>query len=246
MIYQLSLVIEIARNEFLDDIGQLEPESTNFQMAPYLFHDDCNIAIIKNSGRPFIVKHMHDREIVFSEFSEMIESTYTQQSQDILELASFSTCIVKKHKYITIANIKVGTRERDTPKNGKSKACRDADIEIKTNSTPTVTKTGIEGCEMPQFGTVLDIYSVQPFMNTNNMKEKTYFFLKVLKFSTVGHHRSLWYVDRAADNEIIFIQPKDVHQVQVMMAKHGELDERFDVVVARLGRAPILNAPLIA
>ena len=161
-------------------------------------------------------------------------------------MSDLTSCVVKKHNFITIANVKVGTLDRDTPKPGKQKACKDSTIEIKTVHTPVVSRfaTGID--TFPQFANILEIVSIQPFMTKIKMQHQTYFFLKVLKFSTIGHHRSLWYVDQKKSNEICYIQPKDVHQVQVMIAKHGELDEKFDVIVSRLGRAPILNAPLKA
>jgi hypothetical protein len=64
------------------------------------------------------------------------------------------------------------------------------------------------------------------------------------KFKTVGHHRSLWCIKRDEENEERFIEPNEINQVQIMTATHGELDENLEVIVSRLGRAPIIYAPL--
>ena len=110
---------------------------------------------------------------------------------------------------------------------------------MKSRSIPEFSRHAVSGDPSPKFASIMEIISIKPFTK-KSWKHQTYYFLQIIKFDTKGHFRSNWYVDRMLNCEVMWIQPKDIHQVQVMMAKSGELKEKYDVVAARLGRAPIL------
>ena len=234
------MIYEIVRNEFLVDIGE-ETTDMKFQSAPYVFHKSCSK--VTKPGRPTPLTDEFDRENAWYLFSNMIETQYPKQTNNILKHANFEKSVMKSHRFVTIGNIQVGTVARDTPSNGKKKACRDSDIELESKSIPKFTRHAVNGDPTPKFASILDIVSIKPFMKAE-WKHQTYYFLKVIKYNTKGHFRSNWYVDRLSGCEIVWIQPKDVHQVQVMTAKSGELNEKYDVIAARLGRASILLPPL--
>lgn len=157
LMYQLSLVLEIVRNEFLIDIGEAEEQTNKFQMAPYLYHENVSKGLVKYAGRAAVAKDIYSKEDAFHQFVVMIQSNYPQQAETILARSDLKSCVVKKHKFITIANITVGTRARDTPAPGKQKACKDSDIELKTDATPMSSRNAGPNDEVPQFATVLDI-----------------------------------------------------------------------------------------
>ena len=234
------MIYEVVRNEFLVDIGEATTD-TKFLSAPYIYHVYCSK--VSHPGRPTPLTDEFDRENCFYLFTNKIITEYPKQASYILKHADFDKSVMKSHRFITIGNIKVGTMKRDTPSFGKKKASRDSDIELKSTSIPEFTRHAVNGDISPKFASILEIVSIKPFTN-HNWKHQTYYFLQIIKFDTKGHFRSNWYVDRLLNCEVKWIQPKEIHQVQVMMAKSGELNEKYDVVAARLGRAPILLPPL--
>ena len=75
-----------------------------------------------------------------------------------------------------------------------------------------------------------------------------HFFL-CKKRRTIGHYRSLWYIDET-ENSLEddystpdFYEPDEIIQAQVVVAQHGELPEGHTSVM-RLGRGCIVYAPL--
>lgn len=149
-------------------------------MAPYLYHENVSKGLVKYAGRAAVAKDIYSKEDAFHQFVVMIQSNYPQQAETILARSDLKSCVVKKHKFITIANITVGTRARDTPAPGKQKACKDSDIELKTHATPMSSRNAGPNDEVPQFATVLDIFSVQPFMKQKKMKHQVYFKYEVI------------------------------------------------------------------
>jgi hypothetical protein len=63
----------------------------------------------------------------------------------------------------------------------------------------------------------------------------------------VGHHRCLWYIDRSDETmdavAATFITSEQIIQVGCILANHGELESKYEVVM-RIGRDPILYAPI--
>lgn len=119
-------------------------------------------------------------------FETMIETKYPNQTNEIFAFRnSAKDCIVQQHQFVTIGNIKIGNIEREK----KSKNCKDSTIELKPKERIPFSRIS-KRLEQPQFASVLQIISIQPFRDADK-KHKTYFFIKIGKFKTVGHHRSL-------------------------------------------------------
>jgi hypothetical protein len=239
--FEKHIIMQHHKTEYLREyVAQRNKRPTPPPPDASPFSNDFNNETVVLIGKPFFVAASGRRNSLFRHSISVFKKKFPNNHQNLLSDCDLESCVIKSFKKIRCGNCVLSI-----PNNNKTD---DSYIHLKNSSWCSTNSIKYNGGTMPLFSQCIGIYSIEPF-KSGVLKNNVYYYFLCSRRTTLGHHRSLWYIDETADGldsdhaAPIYFDASEIIQVQVVVAQHGELPIGHRSVM-RVGRDCIVYAPL--
>jgi hypothetical protein len=251
----------VMQQEQYEHLQRLKRTNNDFELEEenkFLFLFEANKVVVIAKGYP-VSDTNHMFESLYEKFAADVRLKFPDKHVEMLMDSR-----VEDSQILSYKKIRVGNSVFSTKKLGEGNKRADCYMELKPKvqkkhsqhfvDQPVVRQRARARQRVaaepviPQFAICQDIYSIHPFQS-GEFKDHVVYYFACTRLKTLGHHRSLWYVDLSEegieDSSTELMNPNDFMELQGMVAQHGDLEDGQKSVM-RIGRDTILYAPLNA